>query len=323
MDFIFDTLYNLQLIFNSLCVIVFMTFVSSYKSTISKLEISKFFKIFLMVFFSFMSIYGILGVVYEAKKNIQGHNIKNFSLKPNIVKDSLDNLVIVAQGIALSPHEDIIPKGMTNVDVFKLRDITGLGLITDSLFKKRTQVMVYSATHNLDLAPAEIITSVLYFRKLNPNGRIIFVGHSVGGYDLVKVSEKLIEYDINVDLLITMDNSNIEEYSVDLTIPKNVKKTINFKTIPKGGLTQNIMSGGIVKPGSKSNEFINVTLPKCTHTNVDNTMAKPIIQILKKYIDDSVNPFTTVMNMKKIRIYPNVNLFHTKDGLTTQNPVPF
>jgi len=323
MNIVFNSLYNLQLIFNCFATLFFLILTMSYRKTIFQFNISRFFKIFLILISGLLVIIGSLGIGYEAKKNIEGHNINQFKVKPNIVRDSLDYLIVVAQGIALSPHEDLVPKGMTDVDASKLRDMTGLGLISDSNFNNRTQVLTYSATHNLVLAPTEILTSILYFKKLNPNGKIILVGHSVGGYDLVKVSEELLNYNTNVDLLITMDNSNIVDYSVDLTIPKNVKRTINYNTVPSGGLTQEIMSGGVVKPSCKSNLYVNITLPKCTHTNIDNTLAIPIIQILQRYINNHENPFTVACGMKKIRVYSNVNLFHTKNGLVKENPTNF
>jgi len=321
MDFIFDTLYCLQLIFNIFSTFVFLLFVIQYKTTIYKFNITKFFKIFLNVFFSFMFIYGTLGVVYEYKKVISGHNIKNFNKNPVLVKDSTDYLIVVAQGISLSPHEDVIPQGKTNVDVSLLRDNTGLGIIHDTCFTNKTQVLTYSATHDLDLSATEMLTSILYYNKLNPFGKIILVGHSVGGYDLIKVCEKLDDYNINVDLLITMDNSNIDEYSVNMKIPENVKTAINFRSLPNNGITQKIMSGGIVERKSLKTTCTNVTLPNCEHTNIDNTLSKPILRLLKNYIDDDGNPILFLHKLKKLEVVPNSNLYHTEKGLVNENPL--
>jgi hypothetical protein len=179
-------------------------------------------------------------------------------------------------------------------------------MINEKNFKGKTQVLVYSGTHDPNMAPVEITNSIYYYKQLNPNGKVICIGHSLGVPNIIQSINNLKNYNIDIDLVVTIDPAIKLKYSENAIIPGNVNKSIGFSSIPKGDAVTIAMSGGISIPeNTKKTKVINLVLNNTKHTNIDNTLSKPIIDVLKQYIDSGVNPIESVKKIKKLKIIDN------------------
>jgi hypothetical protein len=259
------------------------------------------FKLFLI----FLILMSSVSTIYEFNKNWIKYKVSFNSFDTKFVNKKTDNLVIVVQGSAFVPNEDLTVKNKNLVDNHGARDFSGLGIINDKTFTN-TQVFTYSGSHDPYLTVPEIINTIYYFKQFKPIGKVIIIGHSIGAINVIDACEKLKDFGIQVNLIITMDPAKRETYSTDIKIPNNVKEVINYSTPAKGDLISISMSGGVAIPIDKSKtKVINYLLPECNHTSVDNTLTQPIIKIINYYINNNTDPIMYSTFFKKLKIYTN------------------
>lgn len=226
------------------------------------------------------------------------YNETTYSEIEYVNKDT-ENLILTIQGVN-NPFHDVLEKNKTQVDITKSRDLNGLGYIQTKNYKNNSQVISYVSSHSNNLTTEDIFTSIYYYKTIKPNGKIILIGHSTGGDNIIECVSKLSKYNINVDLIVLVDVANKRDNNVFYEIPKNVKYLINYYSLE---YSDNFYfftnSGGVVKNSKDNNitKYVNIYVPNTTHTTIDNTVYPYIDKIIKKYIEDNCNPIDNIKNI--------------------------
>jgi len=301
-EIISSFLVHSQLIFNLCATLVLFVFLIK----VTKLKL-KSIPLFLL------GILGFLITAHEMKLTYYSNKVELTPYDMNYLKKSENTLVIIAQGTFVSPHEDVLSKNKTMVENHDSRDIPGLGEIEKKYFNDSTHVSTYTGTHNLLLTTEDIIQEVYYFKQLNPNGKVVLLGHSLGSYNLIKACEKLKSLNIYVDLLITIDpqykdkTRRVQETLVlNCMIPSNVKVCLNYYVRDIDEFQEELLSGGNAYPINKEKtKVVNYAVSNCTHTNIDNSLAKPLQSLIKEYLETNQDPVELSKKIKKITIIPN------------------
>ena len=179
-----------------------------------------------------------------------------------------ENLIIVIQG-ANNPFTDYIRYNETQVNFTKSRDLDGLGIIESNLDNKTTKVITYVGTHSYTLTPEDVYENIYYYRLFKPKGKIVLVGHSIGGYNLTQVLDELYKKNIFV--------GNV----INFTSPKWSDNLYFFTD-----------SGGVVTQyeNNKLTKIINIPIPNTTHTSIDNKIPQDISLIVKNFIENNTDP---------------------------------
>lgn len=214
------------------------------------------------------------------------------------VKKTTDNLVIVIQG-ANNPFKDFIFKNKTQVDIVNSRDENGLGYIKSKNFTNNTQVLSYVSSHSENLTPEDVYSTVYYYKLFNPTGKVIMVGHSIGGYNIIQVVNRLKKDKINVDLAILIDPANKKENNLKYEIPSNINSLINL-TSPEysDGFKFFTNSGGKAVNSNTNLNYVNIMVKNTTHTDIDNVSYLKINELLVDYIQKDINPINNIKKYK-------------------------
>jgi hypothetical protein len=214
------------------------------------------------------------------------------------VKKTTDNLVIVIQG-ANNPFKDFIFKNKTQVDIVNSRDENGLGYIKSKNFTNNTQVLSYVSSHSENLTPEDVYSTVYYYKLFNPTGKVIMVGHSIGGYNIIQVVNRLKKDKISVDLAILIDPANKKENNLKYEIPSNINSLINL-TSPEysDGFKFFTNSGGKAVNSNTNLNYVNIMVKNTTHTDIDNVSYLKINELLVDYIQKDINPINNIKKYK-------------------------
>jgi hypothetical protein len=210
------------------------------------------------------------------------------------------NLVIVAEG-ALSPFKDVTGPNEIQIDITHSRDLDGLGLLESKIETNETSVITYVGTNNYNLTSEEIFKTVKYFRLFNPTGKVVLVGHSIGGYNIAQVLDNLNKENIKVDLTIFLDSANQLDNNYDYQIKDNVTYAINFMSVKwSDNMYFFTNSGGNVSlfKNNLITKVINIDIPDTTHTSIDNTINKYVIEIVNNFLEMKSNPIDFVKKYK-------------------------
>ena len=150
-----------------------------------------------------------------------------------------------------------------------------------------------------NLTPEDVYSTIYYYKLFNPNGKVIMVGHSIGGDNVIQVVNRLNKNKINIDLAILIDPANKKENNLKYNIPNNVNYLINL-TSPEYSDNFKFFtnSGGHgIKSGVNLN-YINVDTKNTEHTSIDNTVYIKINKLINDFIVKKVNPITEIKKYK-------------------------
>ena len=272
----FGFVLNIRLIFSLIALIYFR-----YLLITDKRKIIYFFTGLFFIF-----------TMSEISIMIQRRQFEAAKYELNYYTENTDNLVIIMEG-ANWPVTDYIPNNKTQIDVTRSRDVEALGGVEKRLTTKNTTVLTYVGSHSFNLSPQEVYTTVKYFRMFKPNGKVILVGHSLGGYNVAQVLDKLYLEKKTVDLVIFLDSASKKYNNYNYTVKDNVKYAINFTS--KEWADNYIFftnAGGKISIDSKNKttEYINIPVPNTTHTSVDNKMANKVSSIISNYLSNDQDP---------------------------------
>jgi hypothetical protein len=245
-----------------------------------------------------MCIFLLILIGYETTIIYRDRQSETKKYNVEYVKKTTNNLVIVIQGVN-NPFKDFIYKNKTQLDVTNTRDEDGLGYIKSKNFTKDTQVLSYVGSHSENLTPEDVYSTIYYYKLFNPTGKVIMVGHSMGGYNIIQVVNRLDKSKINIDLIILIDPANKKENNVNYNIPKNINKLINL-TSPEysDGFKFFTNSGGKFLDSSTNLNYINIDINNSTHTSIDNVVYLKINNLIKDYIQKDVNPIIEIKQYK-------------------------
>lgn len=255
--------------------IIFIFFVKK----INKLKSFEFFIIMISVVF----------MTFELRNFFERRTLEKIHNEVKYFDKDTENLIVVVQG-ANNPFGDFIQYNQTQVDFTKSRDVDGLGVIEKNFENQKNTVLTYVGTHSYTLTPEDVYKNVHYYRLFNPKGKIILVGHSIGGYNITQVLDKLYKNNVYVDLVIFLDNANKFHNNYNYKVKKNVGCVINF-TSPKWSdkLYFFTESGGIVTPynNNKNTKIFNLEIKNTTHTSIDNKLPNYISTIIENYLKNN------------------------------------
>ena len=210
------------------------------------------------------------------------------------------NLVIVVEG-SLGPFKDVSGANEVQIDISKSRDLDGLGLVESKVETKETSVITYIGTNNYNLTSEEVFKTVKYFRLFNPTGKVVLIGHSIGGYNVAQVLDNLNKEKIGVDLVVFLDSANQLYNNYDYQIKDNVGYSINFMSVKwSDNMIFFTNSGGRVSlfKDNRITKVLNVDIPNTTHTSIDNTVHKYVISIVNNFLEKKSNPIDFVNQYK-------------------------
>lgn len=210
------------------------------------------------------------------------------------------NLVIVVEG-SLGPFKDVSGANEVQIDISKSRDLDGLGLFESKVETKETSVITYIGTNNYNLTSEEVFKTVKYFRLFNPTGKVVLIGHSIGGYNVAQVLDNLNKEKIGVDLVVFLDSANQLYNNYDYQIKDNVGYAINFMSVKwSDNMIFFTNSGGRVSlfKDNRITKVLNVDIPNTTHTSIDNTVHKYVISIVNNFLEKKSNPIDFVKQYK-------------------------
>lgn len=258
---------------------------------IRKFKEKKTFIYVILFFISYLTIFE-LALIYKRRE------FESKPYKVSYVEKDIKNLIIVAQG-ANHPLTDYIDKNKTEVDITNSRDFDGLGVI--NINDNDTKTITYIGTHSYNLTPEEIFKNVYYYKQMNPTGKVIMIGHSIGGFNITQVIDNLREKNIYIDFVVFLDNANKKYNNYDYYVKNNVKYVLNL-TSPKwsDNLKYFTNSGGIVRPyqGNDYSIILNDKIANTEHTTIDNTVHITIDEVIKEYIITNENPLLIYQKIK-------------------------
>ena len=184
-------------------------------------------------------------------------------MEPADITKGTQNLIIVVQGYGGGMGRNNPKNGSTQVDNAG-KDYAGNardgGLVT----------FASSPTGNTE---TDILNTVKSFKKENPTGKVILVGHSLGAYNITNVVN--FNTEIKYDLVITVDPSGADYFNGASTgsqrMLNNVKNAINYRNPVRSGT-----AGGEISYDKDTNGA-NIDVKGTTHTNIDDTMLPYIV----------------------------------------------
>jgi hypothetical protein len=251
----------------------------------------KVFPLLMFIFFTILINYEFMTIYSDRQFETKKYSIE-------YVKKTTDNLIIVIQG-ANNPFKDFIHKNKTQVDIINSRDKDGLGYLKSKNFTNNTQVLTYVSSHSENLTPEDVYGTIYYYKLFNPTGKVIMVGHSIGGYNIIQVVNRLNKNNINVDLAILIDPANKKENNLNYNIPNNVNYLINLTSPEYSDNFKFFTNSGGKSLNSTTNlNYINIDTKNTTHTSIDNTVHIKINKLIKDFITKKVNPINEIEKYK-------------------------
>lgn len=193
-------------------------------------------------------------------------------LEPAKPKKNTGVLVIVVQG-----YENIDPlKNKTQVsNNDRATDTdTGLNLLSDLESNPMFQVVQFSSSDKED-TKNDMKSTIEAFMKINPNGKVTLVGHSLGGDNVMEFVKE--NQNIKIDMTITLDISDGTEWNDD-DVTSNVNRAINFY-IPSTG-----QPGGTVieaASGNTKSKISNIEIKSMAHTEIDDKKVGTVRTIIE------------------------------------------
>jgi RHS repeat-associated protein len=214
-------------------------------------------------------------------------------LEPADAKQGADVLVIVVLGYGNEPqkgetqYKNDTKKDPNDTDISNGSSEVGLTSIeTHFASNPKAQIVVFSSADNEDKTVADVGKTMHNFIDANPNGKIILVGHSMGGDNIVNAANN--NKDIPIELLYTIDICDDIGNWDDDNIPSNVSYHINV-------YQDNSVAGGedteIDNPNKTTGFNYFAQDNNVSHTNVDNMYAKKVINRISRVLD-SLKPLT-------------------------------
>jgi hypothetical protein len=280
--FVAGAYVNFRLICSFIFILIFFNQIKETK------KITKFQIFLFLIFASFVST--------DFNKFQERRKLEIIQYPQDYFNKNTKNLVIVIEG-SVSPFDDVVGTNEVQIDITQSRDLNGLGLIESKVETNKNSVITYIGTNNYNLTPEEVFKTVKYFRLFNPNGKVVIIGHSIGGFNMCQVLDNLNKEKIKVDLTISLDSANQLYNDYDYQIKDNVDYAINFMSVRwSDNMIFFTNSGGKVSlyKGNKKTKIINVNIPKTTHTSIDNTIPKYVINIINDYLNKDTNPIDFV-----------------------------
>jgi RHS repeat-associated protein len=216
--------------------------------------------------------------VYQFSGNNPIATIDLDGLEPASVNKGTEALVIILQGYGGNPPDKNTQASKAGKINPKLGPDNQLGSIYST--GPKLQVVVYASSTS-ENTKNDVVETIKNFRSINPNGKVILVGHSQGGDNIVEIAKE--HKDIKLDLIITLDIKDANHYGVfsvdDTHVPINVKNAINYYQEGK------FIGGKEITVSDKSKtEYTNILSPGSNHRSIDNDQVDNVISDINNYL---------------------------------------
>lgn len=214
-------------------------------------------------------------------------------LEPVVIEPGTKTLVIFINGFTENPKE-----GETQV----YPDMNGLGKIALGLQDKEGVQVATFASHRGDVTKNDVIESIRSLSYMDPSARVVLIGHSQGGDNIVEIVKE--NSDIYVDLAILIDSndgSNLFMGVPDDNIPENVFNVINYHQKTETFLTGISLEKDDIKNPETTN-FADILAKGSIHTSIDGDVAPYALEDINNFLK---NPGTSeAVNIAKNRELP-------------------
>ena len=187
------------------------------------------------------------------------------------------SLILILKGYCSDP-----PHGATQAarayasyaDVAFAPDAVLNGGITSSGTK--LQIVVYASPES-DNTKNDVLTTIKNFRSVNPDGKVIVIGHSGGGHNFIDLAKD--NRDVKFDLLIALDTQDPKIYGIDDNdVYKNVKDEINYYQISKA------IGGETLDFKDKETKGANILSLSSNHRSIDNNQLNDVINDINNFL---------------------------------------
>ena len=139
-----------------------------------------------------------------------------------------------------------------------------------------------------------MLSTIKNFKSINPNGKVVIVGHSGGGDNAIELVKD--NPGIKVDLLITLDTQDPKPYGVDdNNVPSNVKNAINYYQTTEG-------IGSETLDFEKETNGTNILSPGSNHRSIDNDQKANVVSDINNFVKGK-----DAVNIAKNRSQPTYN----------------
>lgn len=203
-------------------------------------------------------------------------------------KEGAKILIIVIQGYA---GEDPIEGKTTRAfnDPVSAVDYGGLGDIFSAFGNQdQCQVNVFSSSHSSSTIN-DVVETMNNYKKANPNGKIIIVGHSLGADNAIEASQETTK---SVSMLITLD---IAAYWDTDNVPSNVQNAQNYYQ------ETDFPGGEDIEFNSETTTGTNTLCTTCNHRSIDNDLIGNIISSIAEFtkLVPDYQPLTQLENLEQ------------------------
>ena len=231
-------------------------------------------------------------------------------------------LVIVINGSAGGPSGDRIVGDNTlirNMPPPHDNNDDGLSMIGKKGFKVDNAIVLNYSGSEEGLTASHVAQTIANYRKINSEGKVVIIGHSLGGKDALDATN-LVNNDSSIknktiDLVITMEAGKrtgpMSAVGYSTGVRTNVKNLVNFTSA-----TNTYPGGGGTADSSEDTNVLNINLPYgTTHTNMDNTLT-PYLPSILKHINKGIDPIKLIEKIPfdKAKILNNGDIVPNKEG---------
>ena len=199
-------------------------------------------------------------------------------LEPAAINPGTESLVLILQGVGNDPPDGATQANNAAKTYPGLAPDEALGSIQSS--GPKLQVVVYASSRG-ENTKNDVLETIKKFKSINPNGKVILVGHSQGADNIIELAKE--NKDVQLDLIITLDIKDASGKGIfsidDDNVPSNVKNAINY-----------YQKGEVI--GGEKNEIdnkektngTNVLSPGSNHRSIDNDLQPYIIQDINNFL---------------------------------------
>ncbi len=172
-------------------------------------------------------------------------------------------------------------------DIDRQTGLTGLTRI-ESVFENNSdvQITIFSSSTIEKRTQSDVVQTMKTFMDVNPNGKIVLVGHSLGAENAVDVAAN--NPDISIDLMYLIDISSKSGFGGNNNISSNVNYLINVRqsnSFPSGQTAR-------IDDPNKTIGFNHLAKDQnVSHTSVENIYTQKVINRIQRIIS-GVNPLT-------------------------------
>ena len=192
-------------------------------------------------------------------------------LEQAIPKNGATTLIIYVEGAM-----DVDPKdGATMVDN---PDYGGLSKPVLTLSKRKDVQNVIYQSSNTNNTKNDIVATIKAFKEKNKGAKVILIGHSLGGDNIVEIVKE--NPDLTIDLMITLDIKDVTAHDIDDdNIPSNVTNVINYYQDGEVVGNEKIEIDDVNKT-----KGTNILAPGSNHRSIDNDLSNYLLQDIQNFL---------------------------------------